>query len=190
MSISTGRWPLVSVSRVVIISHLPHNNCSIFDKGLHLPRPEVVPFRLTINMVDAFGPTGTDGVYTGAMKSAMQTLRDNRDTLLSVLEPFVKDPIIEWKRQRSSDLRQSNEKQIQQAKRSIHVIDERLCGVYNLQNPSAKKASEQQKEQDDSKDEWSHLSPLSVEGQVHKMISEATSSENLVQLFVGWMPWV
>jgi phosphatidylinositol kinase/protein kinase (PI-3 family) len=32
--------------------------------------------------------------------------------------------------------------------------------------------------------------PLSVEGQVHKMIAEATNVENLVQLYVGWMPWV
>jgi serine/threonine-protein kinase ATR len=36
----------------------------------------------------------------------------------------------------------------------------------------------------------SHPIPLSVEGQVHKMVAEATSSENLVQLYVGWMPWV
>ena len=30
----------------------------IFDKALYLPRPEIVPFRLTPNMIDGFGPTG------------------------------------------------------------------------------------------------------------------------------------
>jgi hypothetical protein len=65
---------------------------SIFDKGLNLPKPEVVPFRLTQNMLDAFGPAGADGIYSGSLQAAMSTLRDNRDTLLSVLEPFLKDP--------------------------------------------------------------------------------------------------
>jgi serine/threonine-protein kinase ATR len=65
---------------------------SIFDKGLNLPKPEVIPFRLTQNMLDAFGPAGADGIYSGSLQAAMSTLRDNRDTLLSVLEPFLKDP--------------------------------------------------------------------------------------------------
>jgi serine/threonine-protein kinase ATR len=62
----------------------------------------VVPFRLTQNMLDAFGPAGADGIYSGSLQAAMSTLRDNRDTLLSVLEPFLKDPgksfekCIEW----------------------------------------------------------------------------------------------
>jgi len=30
----------------------------IFDKGLTLPKPEVIPFRLTPNMIDGFGPVG------------------------------------------------------------------------------------------------------------------------------------
>jgi hypothetical protein len=41
---------------------------------------------------------------------------------------------------------------------------------------------------DQQDDELSHLLPLFVEGQVHKMIAEATNVENLVQLYVGWMP--
>ena len=70
----------------------------IFDKGLDLPKPEVVPFRLTQNMLDAFGPTGSDGIYSSGLQTAMTTLRENRDTLLSVLEPFTKDPVIDWRR--------------------------------------------------------------------------------------------
>ena len=69
----------------------------IFDKGLNLPKPEVIPFRLTPNMLDAFGPTGADGMYTGALTESMRTLRKNRDTLLSVLEPFLNDPVIHSK---------------------------------------------------------------------------------------------
>ena len=31
--------------------------------------------------------------------------------------------------------------------------------------------------------------PLSVEGQVQRLIEEATAVENLVQMYIGWQPW-
>lgn len=145
-------------------------------------------------MIDAFGPIGAAGIFTGSLKSAMTTLRDNRDTLLSVLEPFTKDPIIDWKRlkssQRSSSKTSASDQRSQQAKRSITIIDERLKGIYNLRNPNFKKVRRTDGWSQDADDEMMHMLPLSVEGQVHKMITEATSHENLVQLYVGWMPWV
>lgn len=164
----------------------------IFDKGLNLPKPEVIPFRLTPNMIDAMGPTGWEGTYHGGLTDAMKTLRGNRDTLLSVLEPFLKDPVIDWKRQRTSqkDLKSNSDTGSLEAKRSIKVIDERLRGIYNLRNPNYRKIQRTDNYQVDPEDEMSHILPLSVEGQVHRMISEATSHENHVQLYVGWMPWV
>jgi serine/threonine-protein kinase ATR len=173
---------------------------SIFDKGLYLPKPEVIPFRLTQNMLDAFGPTGADGVFSGSLMTAMRTLRENRDTLLSVLEPFLKDPIIDWKRFRSQQRTtggssssrpvSSDDRQTKEALRSINVIDERLKGVYNLRNPNYKRIKRSDSFVTHEDDELTHMLPLSVEGQVHKMIAEASSSENLVQMYVGWMPWI
>jgi serine/threonine-protein kinase ATR len=103
--------------------------------------------------------------------------------------------VIDWKRYRSQqkDKKGSStqDRQTKEAKRSINVIDERLKGIYNLRNPNhgkIRRTDELSVDQQD--DELSHLLPLSVEGQVHKMIAEATSLENLVQLYVGWMPWV
>ena len=158
-----------------------------------MPKPEVVPFRLTANMVDAFGPVGADGIYTASLKDAMSTLRSNRDTLLSVLEPFIKDPVIDWKRTRTQQKSQTqqSDKQVKDAKRYIKVIDERLQGVYNLKNPNHKRVRRTDLRSAPSEmDVMANMLPLTVDGQVHKMISEATSSENLVQLYVGWMPWV
>jgi serine/threonine-protein kinase ATR len=145
-------------------------------------------------MLDAFGPTGAEGVFTSGLQTAMRTLRDNRDTLLSVLEPFLKDPVIDWKRHRSQQKKTSpeaaQERQTNEAKRSIKVIDERLRGIYNLRNPNIRKYRRTDGLSVDQDDELTLMLPLSVEGQVHKMIAEATSHENLVQLYVGWMPWV
>ena len=154
-------------------------------------------------MLDAFGPTGAEGVYSSSLQLAMRTLRDNRDTLLSVLEPFIKDPIIDWKRSRSTqtpnkpsgtkgvDMTQAqDDRQTKEAKHSIRVIDERLRGIYNLRNPNIKKYLRRDKySATQTEESLTQLLPLSVEGQVHKMIAEATSSENIVQLYVGWMPW-
>jgi serine/threonine-protein kinase ATR len=175
-------------------------HCSIFDKGLNLPRPEVVPFRLTPNIVDAFGPAGSDGMFTTGMRSCMGILRDNRDTLLSVLEPFVKDPVIDWKRHRSQQPTQTStgsstttKTSASEAKRSIQIIKERLSGIYNLRNPNLRTyrhiiISTRQHDEDD--ETMMAEIPLSVEGQVKKLIVEASKNENLVQLYVGWMPWV
>jgi serine/threonine-protein kinase ATR len=125
----------------------------------------------------------------------MAILRDNRDLLLSVLDPFLRDPVIDWKRQRhkekeNSEVASNSNDESDDAKRSIRVIDERLRGIYNLKNPNSKKIKRVDRKMQDSHDEMASMLPLSVEGQVHKMIAEATSHENLVQIYVGWMPWL
>lgn len=58
-------------------------------QGLTLARPEIVPFRLTPSMVDGMGLCGFEGVYRRVMETCMSVLRTNRETLLSVLEPFL-----------------------------------------------------------------------------------------------------
>jgi serine/threonine-protein kinase ATR len=70
-------------------------NC-LFDKGKKLQVPERVPFRLTQNVVDGFGVTGVEGVYRIACELTMQLLRDNRECLMTVLEAFIHDPLVEW----------------------------------------------------------------------------------------------
>jgi serine/threonine-protein kinase ATR len=70
----------------------------IFDKGLTLAKPEIVPFRLTPNLVDAMGLTGVEGGYRLTMEVAMKLLRNNKDILLSVVEPFLRDPTVAWGR--------------------------------------------------------------------------------------------
>lgn len=163
-----------------------HILCSIFDKGLLLPRPEVIPFRLTPNMIDAFGPTGADGLYTGALVESMKTLRQNKDTLLSVLEPFLKDPVINFS---SSKNQQKIQTSSAKAADAIRKIEGRLKGIYNLMNPNNRKIARRDGFIQEDEDDGTHVA-LSVEGQVQKMIAEATSHENLVQVYVGWMPWI
>lgn len=58
--------------------------------------PERVPFRLTQNLIDGLGVAGVEGVFRIACEVTMQLLRDNKDSLMSVLDAFIHDPLVEW----------------------------------------------------------------------------------------------
>lgn len=46
-------------------------------------------------MVSAMGPTGIEGPFRIACEITLQMMRELRETLLSVLQPFVYDPKVD-----------------------------------------------------------------------------------------------
>ena len=75
----------------------------LFDKGLNLAKPEVVPFRLTQHMREGMGPVGYDGVFRSVMEVTMRVLRDEEAMLIAVLEPFLNDPTLGWAKSQRAD---------------------------------------------------------------------------------------
>lgn len=61
----------------------------IFDKGLSLRYPEVVPFRLTPNIIDGMGVLGVEGAFRRSCEITMKVCRDNRNELINQLDPFI-----------------------------------------------------------------------------------------------------
>ena len=59
--------------------------------------PEIVPFRLTRMMATAMGHMGLAGPYRLTCVRVMRVLRDNRDSVMAMLEAFVYDPLISWR---------------------------------------------------------------------------------------------
>lgn len=57
---------------------------------------ERVPFRLTPDMVDGLGTTGTQGVFQRCAEETLRVLRDRSDVILTVLEVFKHDPLHSW----------------------------------------------------------------------------------------------
>ncbi|KAE9018394.1 Serine/threonine-protein kinase [Phytophthora fragariae] len=111
----------------------------LFDKGLKLAKPEIVPFRLTPNIIDAFGITGYEGVFRRVSEVTMHLLRENKETLRSVLESFIHDPLVEWGRRGKAtqgsgksipDL--PSERTKEETRLVLNTIDDRLRGIYNL----------------------------------------------------------
>ncbi|XP_010416834.1 PREDICTED: serine/threonine-protein kinase ATR [Camelina sativa] len=133
----------------------------LFDKGLQLEKPELVPFRLTQNMIDGLGITGYEGIFMRVCEITLTVLRTHRETLMSILETFIHDPLVEWtKTHKSSGVEVQNP----HAQRAISSIEARLQGVVVGV-------------------------PLPVEGQAHRLIADAVSLENLGKMYIWWMPW-
>lgn len=100
-------------------------NC-LFNKGELFEIPEVVPFRLTHNMVHAMGPLGIEGSFRKCCEITMKVLHDQMPTLMSVLRPFVYDPLVSWSRNTKSDGR--SERTDPGAMTNVQHIEERLKG--------------------------------------------------------------
>ncbi|RDY02662.1 Serine/threonine-protein kinase ATR, partial [Mucuna pruriens] len=129
----------------------------LFDKGLQLEKPELVPFRLTQNMIDGLGITGYEGIFLRVCEITLSVLRTHRETLMSVLETFIHDPLVEWTKSHKSS---GVEVQNPHAQRAISNIEARLQGV--VVGVGAAPSL-----------------PLAVEGQARRLIAEAGSHKNL-----------
>ncbi|XP_075717588.1 serine/threonine-protein kinase ATR isoform X2 [Rhinoderma darwinii] len=149
-------------------------NC-LFNKGETFEVPEIVPFRLTHNMVNGMGPMGTEGLFRRACEVTMRLMRDQREPLMSVLKPFLHDPLVEWSKPvRGGSKAQANETgEVVNEKAKTHVLDieQRLQGVIKTRNRVKGL-------------------PLSIEGHVHYLIQEATDENLLSQMYLGWAPYM
>ena len=74
--------------------HIDYGVC--FDKGAKLKVPEVVPFRLTPMLQAALGVTAVEGRFRLGCEAALRTLRREKGMVLSLLEAFVYDPLLDW----------------------------------------------------------------------------------------------
>lgn len=83
-------------------------NC-LFNKGETLGVPEIVPFRLTHNMIEAMGPLGHEGIFRKICEVSLKILRDYRDPLITILKTFIYDPLVEWKTPASYRTNESGE---------------------------------------------------------------------------------
>ncbi|GAA5989436.1 hypothetical protein JCM11641_007903 [Rhodosporidiobolus odoratus] len=147
-------------------------NC-LFDKGRTFEVAEKVPFRLTHNIIDGMGVTGVEGVYRRSAEIALRILRANKDSLRSVLETFMHDPLVEWSY--VSKKRDSSAQPDQTKARALEALDpisNKLMGLQVTSDPESMGPKE-----------------VSVEEQVERLIREARDPKNLGSMYVGWCAW-
>lgn len=139
-------------------------NC-LFDKGLTFDKPELVPFRLTHNMVDGFGVSGYEGPFRQSCEVVTRILRLNEDTLMTVLEAFLYDPAVDMvMRRQVAKKNQGLPKAPDTPKDVLEGIRTKIQGLFPGEGV-----------------------PLSVEGQVQELIRRAVVPEHLCAMYIGWM---
>lgn len=136
-------------------------NC-LFDKGLTFEKPELVPFRLTHNMVDAMGPSGVEGPFRATCEITYSLLRQHLDTLITILETFVHDP--------TTDFVGGNARK----KKRIPGVPETPGEV--LEMVRSKVEGQVRGE----------VLELSVEGYVEWLIVQARDPVKLAGMYIGW----
>jgi len=150
-------------------------NC-LFKKGETFDCPEQVPFRLTHNIVNAMGPLGCEGVFRRSCEVTLRLLRNQCDSLLTVLRTFIYDPLVEWQRTKGRELlaeasknKETGEVTNEEGVKILKDIEKRIQGFEGNNRIRI---------------------PLSIEGQVHYLINEATSADNLSRMYIGWAPYL
>ncbi|RKP15515.1 kinase-like domain-containing protein, partial [Piptocephalis cylindrospora] len=154
-------------------------NC-LFDKGKTFERPELVPFRLTQNLVAALGVTGVEGAFRRTCEETLRVIREHEASLMCVLETFVHDPLVEWgsnskssrtsvdvagkrKGRGSRDAVQDNRARYDRAIKVLRTVEKKLQG------------------------EILHAGlNLSEKGQVDELIRQAVDPDNLSKMYIGW----
>ncbi|KAL2269062.1 hypothetical protein VTJ83DRAFT_3908 [Remersonia thermophila] len=136
-------------------------NC-LFDKGLTFQLPERVPFRLTHNMVAAMGIYGYEGPFRHCSELTLRVLRQQEETLMSILEAFIYDPTLDLqgKKRRNEAVKLDPASVVESIRRKVRGLlpDESI--------------------------------PLGVEGQVEELIKQAVNPKNLAAMYIGWCPFL
>ncbi|KAJ3235733.1 hypothetical protein HDU81_000214 [Chytriomyces hyalinus] len=127
-----------------------------FDQGKLLSTPELVPFRLTRDIIDAMGSTNIEGVFRRCCEETLVVARKEANIIYTILDVFRYDPLYNWKGAQSRNSGGVHSGKNIEAERA-------LVGV-------RKKMSE----------------ALSVECQINELFLCAMNKENLSKMYPGW----
>ncbi|KDQ52943.1 hypothetical protein JAAARDRAFT_61533 [Jaapia argillacea MUCL 33604] len=168
------------------VVHIDFGDC--FEVAMHREKfPEKIPFRLTRMLTHAMEVSGIEGSFRNTCEITMQVLRDNKESLMAVLEAFVYDPLINWRLMQHDVEGRRGEGPTRKLKADENDIFNGMPAFLNLL-PSSRPLDR------DYRRAWSKTGSrdftpdvvLTVQAQVDKLILQATSLENLCQCFSGW----
>lgn len=134
----------------------------IFGRARHLAVPERVPFRLTDNIWDVMSAMNSNNKFHATCVDVMHVLRDHRAILRRHVVMFARHHVV----------------MVARLKMNVDVIltalDKRLAGATMAEMIGNKKVDDVARD---------------VNTQVKLLIKEAKSTENLMHMFPGWVPY-
>ncbi|EPS32452.1 hypothetical protein PDE_07412 [Penicillium oxalicum 114-2] len=146
-----------------------------FEQGRVLPVPEVVPFRLTRDLVDGFGITKTEGVFRRCCEFTLEALRQESYSIMTILDVLRYDPLYSWT---LSPFRMKKMQDNQEAG----------DGPPMLPGAEDKAPTNEPSEADRALTVVAKKlsKTLSVTATVNELIQQATDERNLAVLYCGW----
>ncbi|KAK9814933.1 hypothetical protein WJX73_002395 [Symbiochloris irregularis] len=160
-----------------------------FEQGRLLNTPELVPFRLTREIVDGFGSTGTNGVMERCCVETLSVLRSHTEDLLTIIQVFIHDPL--WKMVPSATT--LNQKQQQglagEDAAGAEVAGEADRSHVPLKNVDAERVLLRCRLKLEGR-EGGQGEARGLEGQVQQLFNDAQDPNLLCKMFAGWAPWL
>lgn len=153
-----------------------------FETGRILPMPELVPFRLTRDIVDGMGITKTEGVFRRCCEFTLEALREEKDGIMTILNVLRYDPLYSWTISPLRARRLQND----------GAEDPSRPGSTNGSG-APRTALQMQTSRDEASEAERALATvekklaktLSVQAVVNELIQQATDERNLAVLFAG-----
>ena len=160
-----------------------------FEQGKILPTPETIPFRLSRDIIDGFGPSGVEGTFRRSCETTLNTLRANKEGIMTILEVLIYDPLYNWSLSPAKAYRLQHGKEADATVRSRWENDSEKDQASNQTNNNkmAERVLLRVIQKLNGMEEGYHLS---VEGQVNLLIQQATDPSRLCALFPGWQPYI
>ena len=194
------------------VIHIDFGDC--FEVAMHREKyPERVPFRLTRMLTFAMEVSNIDGSYKMSSEAVMRVIRDNKESLMAVLEAFIHDPLLNWRlgnrdspaepsfpsERRQSIIGDLDVAQLSQERprgnsyrvRRLSALQASVLDAQEgnenreVQNARAVQVLARVKEKLTGRD-FKLDEELNVEKQVAKLVAQATNVENLCQHYIGW----
>ncbi|UKK01801.1 non-specific serine/threonine protein kinase [Theileria orientalis] len=189
----------------------------LFDKGVSLLVPEIVPFRLTPTLIQNLGITGVsvNGLYYNNCLNFMKLLMTNKEVIKLVLFNFIMDPLIKWNNIRNKITSKLTshlnifisvpvytredvvDKIVREKKRKLNggaavsVNNNNNNASINIKVNSSKEGGYKTNDRHDQEVKVLFVDEcVNIELQITQLIKSATDKHLLSRMFVGWAPWV
>ncbi|KAI1430843.1 phosphatidylinositol 3 [Xylaria sp. CBS 124048] len=155
-----------------------------FESGRVLPVPELVPFRLTRDVVDGMGITKTEGVFRRCCEFTLDALREETYSIMTILDVLRYDPLYSWsisplRVAKLQDPRRDEADAVPEAE-----IDSKKKSAATRSNGMVNEPSEADRALEVVRKKLSKT--LSVTATVNDLINQATDERNLAVLYSGW----
>jgi phosphatidylinositol kinase/protein kinase (PI-3 family) len=169
--------------------HIDFGDC--FEVAMHREKfPEKIPFRLTRMLINAMEVSGIEGNFRTTCELVMQMLRENKESVMAVLEAFVHDPLINWRllENKRNNNAHDNRHDAKESDVAQQMDSKDPDAPQEILNRKALSVISRVEDKLTGRD-FDKNTMLNVQEQIQRLIEEATSHINLCQCYIGWCPF-